>query len=62
MRIRMTGVEVAEAIRLWLDDHGIPNNVPAVYIHPDGRQLKLEEIPGEIRMVIDAPHMEGPYR
>ena len=63
MSITMTDTEVREAIRTWLDEHGVPSSKFAVEaLTSDGTKLNYKDLTFRVSIAVEAPHMEGPYR
>ena len=66
MTIKITDAEIREAIKLWLDDHGVPSASfkLTASVRPNGQAyltaVNVETI--EVTVETEAPHMEGPYR
>ena len=65
--ITMTDAEVREAIKTWLDEHGVPSNDFRIEAatRPKGQAYLNPKATAEtlsVHVVTEAPHMEGPYR
>lgn len=62
MSIVITNAEVREAIKAWLDDHGVPTTAFKLRARYEDRQTADDRATFEVVVETEAPHMEGPYR
>lgn len=63
MSITMTDAEVREAIKTWLDEHGVPSHKFALdALTNEGTRLNYRDMKFRVVVETEAPHMEGPYR
>lgn len=63
MSITMTDAEVREAIKTWLDEHGVPSHKFTLdALTNEGTRLNYRDMTFRVIVETEAPHMEGPYR
>ena len=63
MAVTMTSAEVAEALRAWLSERGVPESVEVeIRGHWNMEWRKLDGNTVEVRFNVETQSMGGPYR